>query len=81
MQKFLNAFCHLCRKLHDDSEPPKIVDLRRWWYEGGRCGDKDYWYPNKDVSEGKNKGFARDRLSPFAAWCMILVHCFCFLIR
>ncbi len=33
------AFCELCRKLHDPSEPERVVgDLSRWWTGGAGDG-------------------------------------------
>jgi alpha-1,3-fucosyltransferase len=36
-----DAFCRLCQKLNDPSEPPKVRDnLSQWWKVGGKCKKK-----------------------------------------
>jgi hypothetical protein len=35
------SMCHLCAKLHDRDEPPKIYDdMERWWRNPAVCGKK-----------------------------------------
>ena len=35
------SMCHLCAKLHDPDEPPKIYgDMERWWRTSAQCGKK-----------------------------------------
>ena len=55
--KMKNAFCHLCSKLHDASEPPKTVNLYEWWYKGSECKDVDYWFPNETTTFEKENDF------------------------
>ena len=35
------SMCHLCAKLHDPDDPPKIYyDMERWWRKPAECGRK-----------------------------------------
>ena len=38
---FGRSMCHLCEKLHDSKEPPKVYhNLYQWWRESAECGKR-----------------------------------------
>jgi alpha-1,3-fucosyltransferase len=41
MNNFGRSMCHLCEKLHDDTEPNKVYDnMYQWWRGDAQCGKR-----------------------------------------